>query len=270
MSGCNTCSTSGPQPLNCNPTATQVPWDGGALCTGFSGNGSVVDAIQDVANAVCALSGSSFSLPIDDTDVNLTGSPICITPTPPNVTVADWILNMETDYCALKTAFNALDFTEPVDFNNTPVALTNAAVYGVLDTITIPKNTLNATGEYLEVEVFISTDSVATANSKFKLTFAGTDAVVFDLLYGTIMKVAAKATVKLTRLTSSILCVDWEGIFKVLKASSPLAAANSTFGLESNVTGLDFTVSNNITIEGLKTTGVITMSRSRTTKFNIH
>lgn len=268
MSGCTNCSDSGSSQLNCPNYSGDVTWNGGALCTGFS-SGDLNDALQHLANQICDINttiAAGIAATSDDITLStLAGS--CFTATTGSLLTA-WIDEAEAKICALITLTTAYDFTEPVDVNNTPVTVTNQVAYQTLDTITIPANTLNENNEYLEVDLFVSTSVGATANSLLKITFAGVDAVIWNML-GTVdnpgNKAGLRATVRFTRLTSNTLAVDWNGVFKQDK-NIPV----SDYGIEANITPLDFTVSNAITIEGHRDTGTMTMSRTTTTKYVLH
>lgn len=181
--------------------------------------------------------------------------------------MTDWIDEAEDKICTLITDLAALDLTEPMDFNDTPVAAVSQVAYQTLDTITVAANTLDANNEYLVVEFFVTADTTATANCKCKITFAGADAVIWDLMASATLpndKTGLAARVVLTRKTSNTLCVDWTGTYLCNKN-----IPQCSYGVASNLTPLDFTVSNDITIQGLKDTGTITMVRSRTTKYSI-
>jgi len=265
---CNNCSTSGNATFDCPSVTSDVTWDGGALCTGFS-EGDLNEAIQSVADAICDLQttvAAGIAVTTDDVTLStMAGS--CFTITTAGQ-LTDWMDEAELKICTLITDVGAFDFTEPIDFNNTPVTITNQVGYQTLDTITIAANTLNENNEYLDVEFFLSTDAGTSTNSLVKITFGGVDAAIWNLMGTTItplQKTGLRASVRLTRLTSNTLCVDWNGVYKVGK-NYP----QPDYGLESNITPLDFTISNAITVQGYKNTGTMTYSRGRTTKYCVH
>ncbi len=264
---CNNCSDTGSSAYDCPALTSDITWDGGATCTGFF-EGNLNDVLQHLAGEICTLQTDLAAVAVASDDVTLsTLAGSCFTVTTGG-TLTAWIDEAESKICTLITDVAALDLTKPFDFNNTPVAITNQAAYTTLDTITIAANTLNTNNEYLVVEFFLTADLAVTANSYCKLSFAAVDAVIWNLesiapaIQNYMTGIYAK--VKLTRLSTNTLCVDWEATYKPA-SRAPIA----DYGVESNITPLDFTISNNILIQGLKTTGVMTYTRGRTTKFAI-
>ena len=246
MDSCGNCSTSGGQPINCTPTATQVLWDGGSLCTGFDGNGSVVDAVQDVATAVCNLAQNQLSLPIPDTEVTISGQISGCIPTAANLKL--WETAIETNLCALNTAVSGLRFTQPLFFDNVqhPTSLTGT-VYEVLEKYTLPANSLFIDGDYVTVETEMSTNLVGSVLGAvmYKITFGGQDAKIFTLNGG----VGGQAyvyrgdTFKLTRFGTSKLAIDWKSVIQGYHSNQRAEGS-----LEVSLSGLNFAASNDIQI----------------------
>ena len=73
MSGtCDKCgSTSGRQHGHCATKLSEIEWDGGSTCFGFSGI-STVDLILQLSQQLCNLQGewNAFTVSSDDVDVN--------------------------------------------------------------------------------------------------------------------------------------------------------------------------------------------------------
>ena len=269
MGTCSNCGFTGSGSSDCPSVTSSLLYDGAGLCIGIS-SGTLNDIIMALANAICALSGGQISLPIKDSDVALTTSGgSCLGAL---ATLDLWIAQMEALYCAAYTTFNSLRFTEPVYFNVTPesTALIGVA-YEILDTYTLPKNSLYTDGDYLEIETEMATNLLGGASGavKYKVTFGGSDAVIFTLNAGAIGQayVYRGDKIKLTRYGTTKLAVDWKGVVQTYHAGQTAEGK-----LETALAGVDFTVDNDITIEAYSDvlTKVVTQNQLRITKFVLH
>lgn len=261
MATCSNCGDTGRNPFECPALTSDVTWDGGALCTGFS-SGDLNDALQHLATEICTLQTSVSAVSVVSDDVTLsTLAGSCFTVTTGG-TLTDWVDEAESKICTLITDLAALDLTEPFYFDATGGTVTGSGTYVVIDTIAVPANTLNANGEYLQIEIFATADLTPTAACSYKVTFAGVNAAIFDM-QTTLTYYGRNDVITFTRKSSNTLCVDWHGMAKRNKG-----VPSCDFEVESDISPVDFTVSNNITIEALKTTGTFTLVRTRILKAN--
>jgi hypothetical protein len=266
---CGNCSTSGPQPLNCNPTASQVPWDGGSLCTGFSGEGSVVDAVQDVANAVCALSLSLTPgvIPVNTDGVTLINvTSACFAATNGDL-LTEWMNEAQGYICGLLTTVADFDFTQPITFNTTGGSVTSNGTFTQVFSKAIVANTLNQNEEYLMIETWVTQDTALSTNSGYRILWGGTPLVTWDMSLAAANGwpiIHRKDITILTRKGLNILSTDWHGFYK--SDHNVPRVAQAEYDIESDLGGVDFTVSNVLEVEARKTVGTISLDRIRITK----
>ncbi len=267
MSGiCPSCGSSGQANRDCADKSSQILWDGGALCLGIS-DGTLNDIIRYMAISICNISGSLSSLSVSASDVTMSGQiGTCIST---QTTLAGWITAMETYLCSLNTTVAALDFTEPLYYNDTPTILDIHPTFYVSDTITIPANTVNETMEYLKLEVWAEVTVVQTGESALRVSFLGEDIdfVFSSAVDGSIKSPykQAKIEINFVRNADTTMQYDWSVI-----AQRWMQEFKTGFLLGGTVSPVDWSASNNMVISAYNETNSFTISRIRLTKFNIH
>lgn len=255
---CSSCGSTGGLSQTCATKLSQIVWDGGSMCNGYSGT-SVIDAILSLSQSICNLNTEFTSFAVTSDDVTYTTTSAVLTG------VLDTALAAIT---ALQSDIATLDGTLVLKHDNVVSTYDSAGTttYGDLKSYTVPADTFNATDEYLLIELHIRTAYSGTyGNAKFRVTLDSQ-----TIIEQTLSSLAASSKnpvedvrvfVIPIRVSSSATNGDYHGYSK-----KPGQYPVPMYGFLTATAGLTFTGTLPLKVQGYNTTGVVACDLIRVTK----
>lgn len=254
---CSSCGSTGGLSQTCATKLSQIVWDGGSMCNGYSGT-SVIDAILSLSQSICNLNTEFTSFAVTSDDVTYTTTSADLTTT---------LDGMATDISTLQTDIASLDGTLVLHYDKTTVNYNSAGTttFGTLKTLTLPANTFNADDEYLVVEGFVYIPIDDTSDAKLRITLDGQPILLYYLNNANNVKmptIAVRFFAIPVRKGTGITLGDYHGYaYKNLQSYLPF------YGELTPTAGLNFANALTLVVEGYNITGNISCNMFRVTKY---